>query len=68
MKDKIIKLLENFCCCDCGSYFSKNFVEIMRKDSEFVAYKITCQHCSNSFGLAFAGLENIKLKKIVRVK
>lgn len=68
MKDKTLKLLERFCCCNCGNDFDKNSVEVMREDDNFVTYKISCQRCLNSFGIVFAGLENIKLKKLFRIK
>lgn len=68
MENAILKLLENLCCCYCSKTFNKNSVEIMRKDDMFTVYKITCQNCLNNFGIVFAGLENIKLKKLFRIK
>ncbi len=66
MKRKIATLFKELCCSDCKSDFDENSILIMReeKDSEeeMLVFRLVCQKCGKSFGVAFLGISDFELK------
>lgn len=66
MKREITTLFKDLCCSVCRSDFDENSVVIMRQEDsqeeEILVFKLVCQNCGKSFGVAFMGISNIELK------
>lgn len=66
MKRKITKLFKDLCCSACKSDFSEESVDVMRKETtpeeEMIVFRLACQNCGKSFGVAFLGISDINLK------
>lgn len=66
MKRKIVTLFKELCCSVCKSDFDEKSIVIMREekapDEEMMVIRITCQKCGKSFGVAFLGISDFKLK------
>ncbi len=66
MKRKISRLFKELCCSACKSDFDENSVSIMReektKDEEMIVFRLSCQECGKSFGVAFLGISDFELK------
>lgn len=55
-KSVVLKLISPLKCSKCSREFDEKSIQIMRFDEEVFVLKITCNHCSKSFGMAFLGL------------
>lgn len=66
MKRKISTLFKDLCCSVCKADFNENSITIMREeknlDEEMIVFKLTCQECGKSFGVAFLGISDLTLK------
>lgn len=66
MKRKIATLFKELCCSVCKADFNEKSVTIMREEKkqneEMIVFKLTCQKCGKSFGVAFLGISDLKLK------
>lgn|SRR5574344_886281 len=66
MERKISALFKDLCCSVCKSDFDESSIDIMRHEDEngeeMIVFKLTCQNCGKSFGVAFLGLSDISLK------
>lgn len=66
MRRKISTLFKELCCSACKSDFDENSVVIMREEKkpeeEMLVFKLACQKCGKSFGVAFLGISDFKLK------
>ena len=65
-KLKIKQLFSEMCCSICKQDFDEKSIKIMREEEGLYVVQVTCQNCKKSFGLAFLGLESIKLKEKVK--
>ena len=62
MKRKIAVLFKELCCSQCKSDFDENSVHIMREEDEMFVFKLVCNECGKSFGVAFLGISDLELK------
>lgn len=66
MKRKIATLFKDLCCSVCKSDFDEQSVVIMREENtpeeEMIVFKLICQNCGKSFGVAFLGISDFNLK------
>lgn len=66
MKRKIATLFKELCCSACKSDFDEKSVVIMREektpDEEMIVFRLACQKCGKSFGVAFLGISDFELK------
>lgn len=66
MKRKIAVLFKELCCSACKSDFNENSVDIMREEKtpeeEMIVFRLACQKCGKSFGVAFLGISDFELK------
>lgn len=66
MKRKIAKLFKDLCCSTCKSDFCEESVDIIRKevtpDEEMIVFRLACQNCGKSFGVAFLGISDLDIK------
>ncbi|MBP7211493.1 hypothetical protein KBA27_01530 [bacterium] len=62
MKRKLTKLFANMCCSKCGSDFKEDSFKIMREEDSMFVFRTICQNCGKSFGVAFLGISDIKVK------
>ena len=66
MKRKIATLFKDLCCSVCKSDFEENSVDIMREEKtpeeEMIVFRLACQECGKSFGVAFLGISDFELK------
>ena len=66
MKRKIVTLFKDLCCSVCKSEFDEDSVQIMREensqDEEMIVFRLACQECGKSFGVAFLGISDFELK------
>lgn len=66
MKRKIATLFKDLCCSVCKADFDEESVFIMRKEQnseeEMIVFKLVCQKCGKSFGVAFLGISDFELK------
>lgn len=66
MKRKIATLFKDLCCSVCKADFDEKSVVVMREeknpDEEMLVFRLTCQKCGKSFGVAFLGISDIELK------
>lgn len=66
MKRKISTLFKELCCSICKSDFDEDSVSIMREektqDEEMIVFRLSCQNCGKSFGVAFLGISDFDLK------
>lgn len=66
MKRKLAVLFKELCCSVCRADFDENSVNIMRqektKDEELLVFRLVCQKCGKSFGVAFLGISDFALK------
>lgn len=66
MKRKIITLFKDLCCSVCKSDFDEKSVQIMREENtkgeEMIVFRLACQECGKSFGVAFLGISDFELK------
>lgn len=66
MKRKIATLFKDLCCSACKSDFSEKSVDIMREEKspeeEMIVFRLACQKCGKSFGVAFLGISDFNLK------
>lgn len=66
MKRKIATLFKELCCSKCKSDFNEDSVVIMRKEKtdeeEMLVFRLACQNCGKSFGVAFLGISDFNLK------
>lgn len=66
MKRKIAKLFKDLCCSACKSDFDEKSVDIMRQEAtpeeEMIVFRLACQSCGKSFGVAFLGISDLDLK------
>lgn len=66
MKRKITTLFKELCCSHCKSDFDENSVDIIREENsngeEMLVFKLICQSCGKSFGVAFLGVSDLELK------
>lgn len=69
MKRKIATLFKDLCCSECKSDFDEKSVHIMRKEheenEEMIVFRLVCQNCGKSFGVAFLGISDFELKDYV---
>ena len=69
MKRKIATLFKELCCSECKSDFDESSVQIMREektpDEEMIVFRLICQECGKSFGVAFLGISDFNLKNYV---
>lgn len=69
MKRKIATLFKELCCSECKSDFDENSVRIMREektpDEEMIVFRLVCNECGKSFGVAFLGISDFDLKNYV---
>ncbi len=61
-KRKVAVLFKELCCSACKADFDENSVTIMREDDELMVFRLACQNCGKSFGVAFLGLSDFELK------
>lgn len=61
-KIKIKQLFADLCCSNCKSDFTEESIQILREEQGLFVIQIVCTTCNKSFGLAFLGLDSIKLK------
>lgn len=66
MKRKIATLFKELCCSACKSDFGENSVVVMREEKtpeeEMIVFRLACQKCGKSFGVAFLGISDFELK------
>lgn len=62
MKRKIATLFKELCCSVCKTDFDEQSVQIMRTEEELIVFKLTCQKCGKTFGVAFLGISDFELK------
>lgn len=66
MKRKLAVLFKELCCSACRADFDENSVNIIREekgeDEELIVFKLVCQKCGKSFGVAFLGIPDVTLK------
>lgn len=66
MKRKIATLFKNLCCATCKADFDENSVFILRKENnaeeEMIVFKLICQQCGKSFGVAFLGISDLEIQ------
>jgi len=66
MKRKISTLFTDLCCSACNADFGEDSVFVMReektKDEEMLVFRLVCQNCGKSFGVAFLGISDFNLK------
>lgn len=66
MEKKIATLFKELCCSVCKSDFNEDSVVVMRKEQttgeELIVFKLVCQECGKSFGVAFLGASDFNLK------
>lgn len=69
MKRKIATLFKELCCSDCKSDFDESSVHIMREEKtsgeEMIVFRLVCNECEKSFGVAFLGISDFNLKNYV---
>lgn len=67
MKRKIATLFKDLCCSACRSDFDEESIKVMREEKsdgeEMLVFRLSCQNCGKSFGVAFLGMADIELKK-----
>lgn len=66
MKRKISKLFKELCCSACKADFTEDSVVIMREEKtpeeEMIVFRLACNECGKSFGVAFLGISDFELK------
>ena len=66
MRRKIATLFKDLCCSACKADFDENSVIIMREEKnpeeEMLVFRLSCQECGKSFGVAFLGISDLELK------
>lgn len=66
MKRKVTTLFKELCCSVCKSDFTEESVIIMREEKtpeeEMIVFRLVCQKCGKSFGVAFLGISDFELK------
>ena len=62
MKRKIATLFKDLCCSRCKANFDEKSVQIMREEDAMLVFKLTCEACSKTFGVAFLGISDFELK------
>lgn len=66
MKRKISTLFKELCCSVCKTDFTEDSVHIMREektpDEEMIVFRLACQKCGKSFGVAFLGISDFEIK------
>jgi len=62
MKRKIATLFKDLCCSRCKVSFDEESVQIMREEDSMLVFKLTCEGCGKSFGVAFLGISDLDLK------
>jgi hypothetical protein len=62
MKRKIATLFKDLCCSRCKASFDEKSVQIMREESAMLVFKLTCEECGKTFGVAFLGISDFDLK------
>lgn len=66
MERKLATLFKDLCCSVCKADFDEKSVVTMREekntDGEMIVFKLNCQKCGKSFGVAFLGVSNVELK------
>lgn len=66
MRRKIATMFKELCCSACKSDFDESSVVIMREeknpDEEMIVFRLACQKCGKSFGVAFLGISDFRLK------
>ncbi len=62
MKRKIATLFKELCCSQCKSDFDEKSVMLMREEDEMIVFKLVCNDCGKSFGVAFLGISDFDLK------
>src|SRR5574344_332567 len=62
MERKLSKLFSNMCCSKCGTDFGENSFEILRQEDSMIVFRAICPNCGKSFGVAFLGISNLKVK------
>ncbi len=61
-KRKIATLFKEMCCSACRADFDEKSVTIMRDEDDLIVFRLACQNCGKSFGVAFLGLSDFELK------
>lgn len=62
MKKKLAVLFKEMCCSACKADFSEKSFKIMREEDSMLVFKIVCEDCGKSFGVAFLGISDFDLK------
>jgi hypothetical protein len=66
MKRKIATLFKDLCCSACKADFDEKSVTIMREEKnpeeEMIVFRLVCQECGKSFGVAFLGISDFEMK------
>jgi hypothetical protein len=66
MKRKIATLFSDLCCSACKADFDEKSVDIIREEKtpeeEMIVFRLACQNCGKSFGVAFLGISDFELK------
>lgn len=66
MKRKIATLFKDLCCSACKADFDESSVIVMREEKnpeeEMLVFRLSCQKCGKSFGVAFLGISDLELK------
>jgi len=63
MRRKIATLFKDLCCSRCKASFDENSVFIIREEDSMLVFKLICEECSKTFGVAFLGISDFELKK-----
>lgn len=62
MKRKIATLFKDLCCSRCKEGFDEESVQIMREEDSMLVFKLACEKCGKTFGVAFLGISDFDLK------
>lgn len=61
-KRKVAALFKDLCCSACKADFDESSVLIMREEEELIVFRLVCNECGKSFGVAFLGISDFELK------
>ncbi len=62
----IQKLFENLKCSRCDNFFTKEAVELVRREENNIVVRVKCSYCDKNLGLAILGLDKAEYKNSLK--
>ncbi len=62
----IKKFFENLKCTGCDNFFSRDAIELVRKEENNVVVRVKCSYCDRNLGLAILGLDKAEYKNSLK--